>query len=163
MYNKQGETHSPTHKPNSSSYAGEEAGSPTPGKMIDEQRKKVFLQKKAEMLKTFEVEKKDEEKLLSLETSSQAMKNSLDIIGDPNPRNKQNDGKLTEFGKESESKFLQPLQNNSNLIYGKKPCARDGHSMVFLNNELIIFGGDRHQMSFNDIFKLRFDSIDENY
>jgi hypothetical protein len=160
MYSKQGETHSPT-RPINNSYTGEETGSPTPGKMIDEQRKKVFLQKKAEMLRTFEVEKKEEVKLLSLETSSQAMKNSLDIIGDPNPKSKQYDGKLTEFGKESESKFLQPLQNNSNLIYGKKPCARDGHSMVFLNNELIIFGGDRHQMSFNDIFKLKFDSVDD--
>ena len=31
------------------------------------------------------------------------------------------------------SKFLQPLNNNSNLIIGKKPCARDGHCSVLLN------------------------------
>ncbi len=46
------------------------------------------------------------------------------------------------------------MQNNSNLVIGKKPCARDGHCSVTLNKELIIFGGDRHQMSFNDIYKL---------
>jgi hypothetical protein len=34
--------------------------------MIDEQRRKAFLQKKAEMLKNFEVDKKDEEKYLLL-------------------------------------------------------------------------------------------------
>jgi hypothetical protein len=39
-------------------------------------------------------------------------------------------------------------------VVGKKPCARDGHVAVIIEDELIIFGGDRHQMSFNDIFKL---------
>jgi hypothetical protein len=39
-------------------------------------------------------------------------------------------------------------------VVGKKPCARDGHVSVIINDELVIFGGDRHQMSFNDIFKL---------
>lgn len=37
---------------------------------------------------------------------------------------------------------------------GKKPCARDGHCAVVMGNELIICCGDRHQMSFNDIYKL---------
>jgi hypothetical protein len=60
------------------------------------------------------------------------------------------------------SKFLQPLTNNSNLIVGKKPCARDGHCCAILNDELIIFGGDRHQMSFNDIYKLNFSVVDKN-
>ena len=89
------------------------------------------------------------------------MRNTLDVIGDPDPKHKIPQGKLTDFGKETASKFLQPLQNNSNLIYGKKPCARDGHCAVMLNNELIIFGGDRHQMSFNDIYKLNFTATQE--
>ena len=36
-------------------------------------------------------------------------------------------GKLTDFGKETISKFNLPLTNNSNTRDGKKPCARDGH------------------------------------
>ena len=32
-----------------------------------------------------------------------------------------------------------------------------------LNNELIIFGGDRHQMSFNDIYKLNFTATQEEW
>lgn len=64
------------------------------------------------------------------------------------------DYKLQEFGKESSSKFLDPLKNTSNLVFGKRPCARDGHCMAMLKDELIIFGGDRHQMSFNDIYKV---------
>ena len=78
------------------------------------------------------------------------------MIGNPNPKAKIPEGRLTDFGRESESKFLQPLTNNSNLIIGKKPCARDGHCSVVIKDELIVFGGDRHQMSFNDIHKLNF-------
>ncbi len=90
------------------------------------------------------------------------MKNSLDVIGDPDPKHKIPEGKLTDFGKESASKFLQPLQNNTNLIMGKKPCARDGHCSAMIGQEMIIFGGDRHQMSFNDIFKLHFEPSNED-
>ena len=122
--------------------------------MLDEQRKKVFLQKKAEMLKNFEVSKEDTSKLLSLETSSQAMKISLDVIGNPDPKMKTPEDRITDFGKVSVSKFLGPLKNHTNVIMGKKPCARDGHCSVVMGGELIICGGDRHQMSFNDIYKL---------
>ena len=67
--------------------------------MIDEQRKKVFLQKKNEMLKNFEVTGDEKNKFVKLETASQAMKNSLDVIGDPDPKHKVPEGRLTEFGK----------------------------------------------------------------
>lgn len=82
------------------------------------------------------------------------MKISLDVIGNPDPKIKIPEDKLTDFGKESESKFLGPLQNHSNIVVDKKPCARDGHCAVLLGSTLVIFGGDRHQMSFNDIYKL---------
>ncbi len=64
------------------------------------------------------------------------MKNSLDVIGNLNRNNSpaKNGDKLTEFGKASHSKFLSPLENNTNLIIGKKPCARDGHCAVMLND-----------------------------
>lgn len=102
--------------------------------MIDEQRRKAFLQRKGEMLKNFEIKKEEKTNYVVLETSSQAMKNSLDVIGDPDPTHKVPDGRLTDFGKHTSSKFLEPLSNNSNLVHGKKPCARDGHSSAILNN-----------------------------
>jgi hypothetical protein len=82
------------------------------------------------------------------------MKISLDVIGNPDPKIKPIEDRLTDFGKESVSKFLQPLENNSNIVIGKRPCARDGHCAVIIAEDLVIFGGDRHQMSFNDIYKL---------
>ncbi len=38
------------------------------------------------------------------------------------------------------------------FIKGKRPAARDGHSAVLHDGNLIIFGGDRHHMPYNDLF-----------
>lgn len=84
------------------------------------------------------------------------MKNSLDVIGlvsgPAKVRTQQN--KHVELNQATFSKFMQPLVNNTNLVARKRPCARDGHSTVMIGNDLIFFGGDRHQMSFNDLYKL---------
>lgn len=37
-------------------------------------------------------------------------------------------------------------------VRGSAPHPRDGHSAVIIGDNLIIFGGDRHQMPFNDVY-----------
>lgn len=37
-------------------------------------------------------------------------------------------------------------------IKDRVPHARDGHSSVMINNGMYVFGGDRHQMPFNDVY-----------
>jgi hypothetical protein len=37
-------------------------------------------------------------------------------------------------------------------MLGKKPCARDAHSANLHEGKLLIFGGDRHLMSFCDLY-----------
>jgi len=37
---------------------------------------------------------------------------------------------------------------------GKRPAARDGHTGIIFGKYLIVFGGDRHHMPFNDTFAL---------
>jgi hypothetical protein len=37
-------------------------------------------------------------------------------------------------------------------VKGRMPAARDGHSGVVLNDQLFVFGGDRHRMPFADTF-----------
>ena len=37
-------------------------------------------------------------------------------------------------------------------VEGKVPHSRDGHSAVLYENAMIVFGGDRHQMGFNDLY-----------
>jgi hypothetical protein len=39
-------------------------------------------------------------------------------------------------------------------IAGRRPAARDGHTSLIFKDFLVIFGGDRHHMPFNDIFYL---------
>ena len=44
------------------------------------------------------------------------------------------------------------------FVKGKRPPARDGHTAIILNNQFIVFGGDRHQMPYNDMFVLDLDA-----
>ena len=55
------------------------------------------------------------------------MKNSLDRIGNPNPKIKVKPGRITDFGRMTVSHFMEPLRDASSTKLGKKPCARDGH------------------------------------
>jgi len=52
-------------------------------------------------------------------------------------------------------KKTQSIENKnftSGIIKGKLPCERDGHSVANINDKMVIFGGDRHQMGFNDTY-----------
>ena len=40
----------------------------------------------------------------------------------------------------------------TNRIIGRRPGGRDGHSAINFQGSLIIFGGDRHLMAYNDLF-----------
>lgn len=44
---------------------------------------------------------------------------------------------------------------NPSKVSGKRPMARDGHTGILLgDSHLVVFGGDRHHMPFNDLFML---------
>lgn len=43
-------------------------------------------------------------------------------------------------------------------VSGVRPRPRDGHSADLYGNHMIIFGGDRHHMPFNDLFALNIDA-----
>jgi hypothetical protein len=51
-----------------------------------------------------------------------------------------------------------PTLKRADLLYGKvqgrRPAARDGHTGVIVSGMLIVFGGDRHHMPFNDTYRL---------
>jgi len=52
---------------------------------------------------------------------------------------------------ESSGVYKYPIPVDGKLP-GHKPCARDGHSAAIIKNKMLIFGGDRHKMSFNDVY-----------
>ncbi len=43
-------------------------------------------------------------------------------------------------------------RGKSTYIKGRRPHARDGHSAIVHEGNMIIFGGDRHHMPYNDLF-----------
>ncbi|EWS72392.1 UDP-glucose/GDP-mannose dehydrogenase family, NAD-binding domain protein (macronuclear) [Tetrahymena thermophila SB210] len=136
-------------------------GSPT--KLLEKKRKE-FQQQKAHMLQIFEVNGQEEDKFKDLSPTSEAMKNSLFVIGNPMPHLKIRQGKLTDFGRVTVSRFLEPLNDSNNVRQGKKPCARDGHRVIdFGQDKILLFGGDRHNMSFNDIYYLDLNKLQEKY
>lgn len=68
---------------------------------------------KSEMLKMFEINDKNKQSVEDIikdrSPTSQAMNNSIQIIGNPSPNIKIKTGKLTEFGKQRICKFNEPL------------------------------------------------------
>ena len=63
---------------------------------------------------------------------------------------------ILAVGNNHNSESPRNLRFSKSSLVGKKPCARDGHTANIFNVEgksyLLIFGGDRHLMPFNDIF-----------
>ena len=57
------------------------------------------------------------------------------------------------------SPLLRSKMNDTviNHVKGKRPAARDGHTGIISGDHVIIFGGDRHHMPFNDsyVFNIR--------
>jgi len=41
----------------------------------------------------------------------------------------------------------------------RQPKARDGHTCDVYGKQMIIFGGDRHHMSFNDVILINLDRV----
>lgn len=41
------------------------------------------------------------------------------------------------------------------LVQNKRPPARDGHFAEIYNGHLLVMGGDRHHMPYNDLFVLK--------
>ncbi|CAK90880.1 unnamed protein product (macronuclear) [Paramecium tetraurelia] len=121
---------------------------------VQERKRWEEFKKKTAMLKLFEVENREIMNFQDDCNVAEKLKTSIILIGNPKQDLKLKKGILTEFGQQIISKFLQPLTGGQNTINGKKPCARDGHAVAVFNDFMILFGGDRHTMSFNDLYLL---------
>ena len=61
------------------------------------------------------------------------------------------------FGGATHNSFglnMQLSQKGKLRVCGIRPNPRDGHTTVLHNGLMLIFGGDRHHMPFNDLFAL---------
>lgn len=88
------------------------------------------------------------------------MKNSIASVGNPTGKAKFSLKALeglqgrNQLGEQS---YENPI--GTNRMVGRRPCARDGHSSVLCENYCFIFGGDRHLMSYNDLFAVDLDKF----
>jgi N-acetylneuraminic acid mutarotase len=57
------------------------------------------------------------------------------------------------------SLYNGPASPMQGRVDGRVPHSRDGHSAVLYENLMLVFGGDRHQMAFNDFYAY---SVSEN-
>lgn len=62
-----------------------------------------------------------------------------------------NQDKAQQGGRKVQSPLGKKQVIQASLM-GKKPCARDGHTAVLAGEQMIVFGGDRNLMSFNDLY-----------
>ena len=61
------------------------------------------------------------------------------------------------FGTSTHNSFglnMQLSQKGKLRVAGIRPNPRDGHSCVVNDGLMLVFGGDRHHMPFNDLFAL---------
>lgn len=56
-------------------------------------------------------------------------------------------------------KITNIVDTYKNRIFSKKPMPRDGHTACIINDKLILFGGDRHRLTFNDTYELDLKSV----
>lgn len=81
---------------------------------------------------------------------SEAMKYSIGVVGlqqRKTPKSQQRTVKASSVR----------FDEGKNWMVGKKPCARDGQIAVVYQDYMLIFGGDRHMMSFHDVYYFRMD------
>ena len=71
-------------------------------------------------------------------------------------KRKMNMSGTVRAGDSNASPMLRRTSITNDVVYhvkGKRPAARDGHTGVVFNDKfLIVFGGDRHHMPFNDTY-----------
>lgn len=116
--------------------------------MVESNRRRDFKIRKERMLSEFNVEAVLPERKLS--PISEAMKFSLKAMGAQHSRS---------ISPEKRQLRIPAIRYDASrsFLLGKKPCARDGQTACVYRDYMVLFGGDRHMMSFNDIFLFRMD------
>lgn len=167
-YNKLGSNNSFMISQNELRNTGSPSSKPYQGltKENEEKKRKLFLIKKQNFLKEFEVTDPSEASMLTLKSpTTEAMKNSIIALTykgptDNDTANSESQSPLrgkkksTLFSELMAESFISNTPSLNGKVNGRKPCARDGHTSVSFGSKMLIFGGDRHKMSFNDLYML---------
>jgi len=125
----------------------------SPKQIREERLKQEFVEKKQQLLAEFEINDEEKRRQLVNSPTTETMKKSINSLN------------LNFKGQAHERKDYSFIYNkdqgiNMNFIMKeRKPCARDGFSANIYTNKLVIFGGDRHNMTFKDCYWLELEKI----
>ncbi|KRX04088.1 hypothetical protein PPERSA_08303 [Pseudocohnilembus persalinus] len=141
-----------------------------PQNFLDEKKRQKIIEEKQKLLDELDIGKVKYNTNKALSPTSRQLYSSIIRVGDQtklkngnqismmNMENKQRNT-TDDFEQNLELYQQQLMQDNQkyklvdNMLIGKKPCGRDGQSCDLIEGgKLVIFGGDRHLMSFNDTF-----------
>lgn len=113
------------------------------------------LMKKQNMLKELEVPEEEKQFMRQTTPLTSTMAQSLKVLGAITDKRNSNRGE----GFQKDEIVIAHLTStygrhptNERLVHSKKPCIRDGHTALIMDGKLVVFGGQRHTMSLNDIF-----------
>jgi len=130
---------------------------------MEEKYMKDRMVKKMALLKEFEVSDEKKEELRMVIPTVEAMQKSIQILGLTSGAEENPDTVIqnTLAGLEAIKAVVEKnVDDGSPTKSGVKPVARDGHSATRVGNKLFILAGDRHKMSFNDLFALNLEFFD---
>ena len=122
---------------------------------IIEGRKKILL-------KQFEIndERLRDQLLIKNSPTSDMMKQIITYMTEKNiEENKIDNGSHGPKPRITAVKFNKKFPTLYGKILGNRPCARDGHAGVVLGRKMVIFGGNRHKIGFNDIYELDMEKL----
>lgn len=126
-------------------------------------QKRILEGRKKILLKQFEVNDEKMKELLLVKNSptSNLMKQIIYYMTKRNIENGYDVGSYTHKPKVTSMKYNKTFPKTFGKIYGNRPCARDGHTSIIINNKMVVFGGNRHRISFNDVYELDLDKLSE--
>lgn len=138
-------------------------------------QKRILESRKQVLLKPFEIDDASlrEQLLIKNSPTSDMMKQIIYYMTNRrtfSTDNNNNDKAITSDNNLNGSSLKKSMVVNSMKynrtvpkIYGKiignRPCARDGHSGILLGNKMLVFGGNRHKIGFNDLYELDLEKL----
>lgn len=127
-------------------------------------QKRILEGRKRILLKQFEVndEKLREQLLVKNSPTSDLMKQIIYYMTKRNIEQGYEIGNISNISNKpriTSVKYNRTMPKIFGRINGNKPCARDGHSAIIIEGKMIVFGGNRHKVSFNDLYELDLEKL----
>ena len=126
-------------------------------------QKRILEGRKKILLKQFEIndESLRQQLLIKNSPTSDMMKQIIWYMSKKNMEPNQSifDGSSVQKSRINSVSYNRKFPMIYGKIMGNRPCARDGHSGVVIDKKMLIFGGNRHKIGFNNLYELDLEKL----